>query len=108
MKVTGSQGNWQLTVDGSPYQLKGVTGGPSPADADKYMPDLRSMGVNTIRTWGTHTSSKPLLDSAAAHGIKVVANFVCSPAAAPAAAAASTTARTPRTRTRCSRSSPSG
>ncbi|MFD6556431.1 hypothetical protein ACFWNJ_42930, partial [Streptomyces sp. NPDC058398] len=25
VKVTGSQGNWQLTVDGSPYQIKGLT-----------------------------------------------------------------------------------
>lgn len=83
VKVTGSQGNWQLTVDGSPYQVKGLTWGPSVADADKYMPDVRSMGVNTIRTWGTDASSKPLFDSAAANGIKVVAGFWLQPGGGP-------------------------
>ncbi|MFJ9424753.1 discoidin domain-containing protein [Streptomyces sp. NPDC101249] len=83
VKVTGSQGNWQLTVDGSPYQIKGLTWGPSVADADRYLPDVRSMGVNTIRTWGTDASSKPLLDSAAAHGIKVIAGFWLQPGGGP-------------------------
>ncbi|MFG2322703.1 discoidin domain-containing protein [Streptomyces sp. NPDC048568] len=83
VKVTGGQGNWQLTVDGSPYQVKGLTWGPSPADADRYMPDLTSMGVNTIRTWGTDASSKPLLDSAAAHGVKVIAGFWLQPGGGP-------------------------
>ncbi|GGW16426.1 hypothetical protein GCM10018980_19050 [Streptomyces capoamus] len=83
VKVTGSQGSWQLTVDGRPYQIKGLTWGPSVADAVKYLPDLRSMGVNTIRTWGTDATSKPLLDSAAAHGIKVVAGFWLQPGGGP-------------------------
>ncbi|MEU2928076.1 discoidin domain-containing protein [Streptomyces sp. NPDC007251] len=83
VKVTGSQGNWQLTVDGRPYQIKGLTWGPAVADADKYMPDLASMGVNTIRTWGTDASSKPLFDSAAAHGIKVIAGFWLQPGGGP-------------------------
>ncbi|MFG3320005.1 discoidin domain-containing protein [Streptomyces sp. NPDC048171] len=83
VKVTGGQGNWQLTVDGSPYQVKGLTWGPSPNDADRYMPDLKSMGVNTIRTWGTDASSKPLLDSAAAHGVKVIAGFWLQPGGGP-------------------------
>ncbi|MFJ1654386.1 discoidin domain-containing protein [Streptomyces sp. NPDC088337] len=83
VKVTGAKGNWQLTVDGKPYQIKGLTWGPSAASADTYLPDLRSMGVNTIRTWGTDASSKPLLDSAAAHGIKVVAGFWLQPGGGP-------------------------
>ncbi|MEU0335397.1 discoidin domain-containing protein [Streptomyces sp. NPDC006193] len=83
VKVTGGQGDWQLTVDGRPYQIKGLTWGPSVADADRYMPDLRSMGVNTVRTWGTDASSKPLFDSAAAHGIKVVAGFWLQPGGGP-------------------------
>ncbi|MEU3794478.1 discoidin domain-containing protein [Streptomyces fructofermentans] len=83
VRVTGSQGNWQLTVDGSPYQVKGLTWGPAVADAGRYMPDLRSMGVNTIRTWGTDASSKALFDSAAAHGIKVVAGFWLQPGGGP-------------------------
>jgi hypothetical protein len=73
--VTGSQGNWQLTVDGRPWQVRGVTWGPAATTADAHMRDLKSMGVNTLRTWGTDASSKPLLDAAAAYGLKVVNGF---------------------------------
>ncbi|RKE16973.1 discoidin domain-containing protein [Streptomyces sp. TLI_171] len=75
VKVTGSQGNWKLTVNGQPYQLKGVTWGPAQATADAHMRDLKAMGVNTVRTWGTDAGSKPLLDSAAAYGLRVVNGF---------------------------------
>lgn len=83
VKVTGSQGAWQLTVDGSPYTVKGLTWGPSVADAEKYMPDVASMGVNTIRTWGTDATSKPLFDTAAANGVKVIAGFWLQPGGGP-------------------------
>ncbi|MEV0784077.1 discoidin domain-containing protein [Streptomyces sp. NPDC050423] len=83
VKVTGSQGAWQLTVDGAPYTVKGLTWGPSVADAEKYMPDVASMGVNTIRTWGTDATSKPLFDTAAAHGVKVIAGFWLQPGGGP-------------------------
>ncbi len=75
VQVTGSQGNWQLRVNGSPYQVKGMTYGPPAAAAGAYLPDLVSMGVNTIRTWGTDASSKPLLDAASAYGVKVINGF---------------------------------
>ncbi|MEV7907463.1 galactose-binding domain-containing protein [Streptomyces anulatus] len=83
VKVTGSQGAWQLTVNGAPYTVKGLTWGPSVADAGQYMPDVKSMGVNTIRTWGTDATTKPLLDSAAANGIKVIAGFWLQPGGGP-------------------------
>ncbi|MFE9252522.1 discoidin domain-containing protein [Streptomyces sp. NPDC007088] len=83
VRVTGSQGNWQLTVDGKPYQVKGLTWGPAVSDAARYLPDLKSMGVNTIRTWGTDGSSKPLLDEAAANGIRVVSGFWLQPGGGP-------------------------
>ncbi|MFF6998202.1 discoidin domain-containing protein [Streptomyces sp. NPDC008313] len=83
VEVTGSQGNWQLRVGGQPYTVKGFTWGPSIADAPKYMPDLKSMGVNTIRTWGTDGSTKPLLDSAAANGIRVINGFWLQPGGGP-------------------------
>ncbi|WP_370083964.1 discoidin domain-containing protein [Streptacidiphilus sp. MAP12-16] len=73
--VTGSQGNWQLTVNGAPYQVKGVTWGPATATADAHMRDLKAMGVNTVRTWGTDATTQPLLDAAASYGIKVVNGF---------------------------------
>ncbi|MFF0072748.1 discoidin domain-containing protein [Streptomyces sp. NPDC005494] len=83
VKVEGSQGAWRLTVDGAPYTVKGLTWGPAVSDADRYMPDVRSMGVNTIRTWGTDATTEPLLDSAAANGIKVVAGFWLQPGGGP-------------------------
>ncbi|WP_254898169.1 discoidin domain-containing protein [Kitasatospora sp. NA04385] len=75
VKVTGSQGSWGLSVNGQPYQLKGVTWGPAQSTADAHMRDLKAMGVNTLRTWGTDAGSKPLLDAAAAYGLKVVNGF---------------------------------
>ena len=33
VRVTGSQGNWQLTVDGAPFQVKGLTWGPPVGEA---------------------------------------------------------------------------
>ncbi|MDT9694831.1 discoidin domain-containing protein [Streptomyces sp. P17] len=83
VEVTGSQGNWQLTVGGQPYTVKGLTWGPAIADAPKYMPDVKSMGVNTIRTWGTDGGTKPLLDSAAANGIRVINGFWLQPGGGP-------------------------
>lgn len=83
VKVTGTQGAWQLTVGGQPYTVKGLTWGPSMADAPKYMPDLKSMGVNTVRTWGTDASSKPLLDAAAANGLRVMNGFWLQPGGGP-------------------------
>ncbi|MGW6204481.1 discoidin domain-containing protein [Streptomyces sp. NPDC055089] len=85
VRVAGSQGNWQLTVGGQPYTVKGLTWGPSFADAPKYMPDVKSMGVNTIRTWGTDASSKPLLDTAAANGVRVINGFWLQPGGGPGA-----------------------
>jgi hypothetical protein len=73
VRVTGTQGNWQLTVNGAAYLIKGLTYGPPQAAADSYMRDLSSMGVNTIRTWGVDDAATPtLLNSAARQGIKVI------------------------------------
>ncbi|MEU8295567.1 discoidin domain-containing protein [Streptomyces pseudogriseolus] len=83
VEVTGSQGNWQLTVGRQPYTVKGLTWGPAIADAPTYLPDVESMGVNTIRTWGTDGGTKPLLDSAAANGLKVVNGFWLQPGGGP-------------------------
>ena len=73
VKVTGTQGNWQLRVDGSPYQIKGLTYGPPAQAADGYLRDLKNMGVNTIRTWGVDDTTTPvLLNTAARQGVKVI------------------------------------
>ncbi|MEV7628472.1 discoidin domain-containing protein [Actinoplanes sp. NPDC089786] len=73
VRVTGSQGTWQLQVNGAPYEIKGITYGPPQAAADGYTRDLKNMGVNTIRTWGVDDANTPaLLDRAAQQGIKVI------------------------------------
>ena len=82
-RVTGSQGNWQLAVDGAPFQVKGLTWGPPVSEAASRMPDLHAMGVNTVRTWGTDATSRPLFDAAAANGVKVVAGFWLQPGGGP-------------------------
>ncbi|MEV4314842.1 discoidin domain-containing protein [Actinocrispum sp. NPDC049592] len=81
--VTGTQGNWQLTVDGQPYLVKGLTWGPPPQDAAIRLPELRSIGVNTVRTWGTDGTTLPLLDAAANNGIKVINGFWLQPGGGP-------------------------
>ncbi|MFH8935550.1 discoidin domain-containing protein [Streptomyces griseosporeus] len=83
VKVEGGQGDWRLTVGGQPYTVKGVTWGPAIADAPTYLPDVRAMGANTIRTWGTDGSSKALLDAAAANGIRVINGFWLQPGGGP-------------------------
>jgi hypothetical protein len=73
VKVTGSQGNWTLTVNGAPWQVKGITYGPPAQAADGYVRDLKNMGVNTIRVWGVDQTNTPILvDTAARYGIKVI------------------------------------
>ncbi|MFJ8095975.1 discoidin domain-containing protein [Streptomyces griseofuscus] len=85
VKVEGTQGNWRLTVGGQPYTVKGDTWGPAVSDAPTYLPGVKAMGANTIRTWGTDGSSKTLLDAAAANGIRVINGFWLQPGGGPGA-----------------------
>ncbi len=67
-------GNWELLVDGKPYEIKGVTFGFD-NDIDNYdvhFKDLKNLGVNTIRTWATGKNTTKLLDAAHENGIKVM------------------------------------
>lgn len=77
VKVTGSQGNWQLTVNGQPYTVKGAAWGPdiSSSTVNTYMADVQSLGINTIRTWGTGSTTQVLLDAAVAKGVRIVMGF---------------------------------
>ncbi|MEW2295601.1 discoidin domain-containing protein [Streptomyces sp. NPDC006743] len=85
VKVEGTQGDWRLTVGGQPYTVKGVTWGPAASDGPVYLPDVKAMGANTIRTWGTDGSSEALLDAAAAEGIRVINGFWLQPGGGPGA-----------------------
>ncbi|MBN9141102.1 MAG: discoidin domain-containing protein [Micrococcales bacterium] len=91
VEVVGGYGDWKLYVDGAPYIVKGLTWGPkttgagaiSAAKLDEYLDDLVSLGVNTIRTWGTDADSHVLFDAAADHGIRVIAGFWIQPGGGP-------------------------
>lgn len=65
---------WKLYVDGKPFVIKGVTFGRDikRETIGVYMKQLKSMGVNTVRTWGCGEETQILLDSADAYGIKVL------------------------------------
>ncbi|MCO6490392.1 MAG: hypothetical protein J5I98_18400 [Phaeodactylibacter sp.] len=65
---------WRLIADGQPFEVKGATFGYG-EDVDNYdahFQDLQSLGVNTIRTWGTDEFTGQLLDAAHRHGMKVM------------------------------------
>lgn len=68
------EGNWVLTIDEKPFDIKGVTFGYNKdvANYDNYFKDLKFLGVNTIRTWATGPNTKKLLDAAQANNIKVM------------------------------------
>ncbi|TDU83568.1 glycosyl hydrolase family 2 [Kribbella voronezhensis] len=83
VRIAGSQGNWQLLVDNAPFQIKGLTWGPPAGEAAQRLPELKSIGVNTVRTWGTDASSKPLFDAAAANGMRVIAGYWLQPGGGP-------------------------
>ncbi len=76
VKVIGTQGNWQLTVNGQPYIVKGADFGPSTKSTssvlDNYTRDMASLGMNTTRTWGTGADTANLLASVNKVGIRVV------------------------------------
>ncbi len=66
--------SWKLFVDGKSFDIKGVTFGydKDVDNYDSYFQDLKSLGVNTIRTWNTGKNTQKLLDIAHANEIKVM------------------------------------
>jgi hypothetical protein len=76
VKVQGTQGNWQLTVNGQPYYIKGFAYGPDlktvQSTTDAYVADLAATGANTARTWGTGADTASLLSAANKSNTKVI------------------------------------
>ena len=67
-------GKWTFLIEGKSFEIKGATFG---YDKDvnnyiKYFQELKKLGVNTIRTWGTGEHTKKLLDVAHKYNIKVM------------------------------------
>jgi Glycosyl hydrolases family 2, TIM barrel domain len=80
VKVAGTQGNWQLTLNGQPYYIKGLDFGPSlssntQAQINAYVADLAATGANTTRTWGTDSTSAKLLAAGDLYNVHVVMGF---------------------------------
>ncbi|MEO0580986.1 MAG: glycoside hydrolase family 2 TIM barrel-domain containing protein [Bacteroidota bacterium] len=65
---------WTFMVEGKPFDVKGVTFGydQDTLHYDQYFQELKFLGVNTIRTWGTTKHTGKLLEAAHAHGIYVM------------------------------------
>jgi hypothetical protein len=59
-----SNGQWQLTVDGQPYYVRGAGG-------HVQQKKLVEIGGNTIRTWGAD-DAKAILDEAQSNGLMVM------------------------------------
>jgi len=72
VQKTGKE--WQLLVDGQPFEIKGVTFGPvqDVENYDTYFKDLQFLGVNSIRTWATGEETQALLDAAEKYNIKIM------------------------------------
>ncbi len=73
-KVDENNGEWSFYIKNQPFDVKGVTFGYSKDvdNYDEYFKELTTLGVNTIRTWGTDKNTKNLLDAAQKHNIKVM------------------------------------
>lgn len=83
VEVVGTEGDWDLQVDGRPFTVRGFTWGPSFSAAEHYMGPLAATGANTIRTWGTGADTVQLLDAAAARDVRVVMGFWLLPGGGP-------------------------
>ncbi len=72
--VERNKDGWTFFVDGEAFEVKGATFGydEEVENYDHYFKDLRFLGVNTIRTWGTGPYTQQLLDAAHRYGIKVM------------------------------------
>ena len=78
--VTGTQGNWQLNVNGQPDYIKGLDFGPSlstntQSQINAYVADLAATGANTTRTWGTSSDTAKLLTAVDQNNMRVVMGF---------------------------------
>ncbi|CAM3143297.1 glycoside hydrolase family 2 TIM barrel-domain containing protein [Rariglobus hedericola] len=72
--IVSKGAGYELQFNGQPYIAKGVTfsGSGGPANYEKDMARLASIGVNSIRTWGVGDDTLRLLDAAHKNGITVM------------------------------------
>jgi len=72
--IEKTNNSWNILVDGKPFNIKGVTFGfdNDYNNYENYFQDLKSLGVNSIRTWNIGKNTQKLLDVAHAFDIKVM------------------------------------
>jgi len=63
VEITGTTGNWRLTVDGQPFRING-------ASAFIHLDTFVASGGNTLRTYGAEHAR--MLDEAQGKGLKVI------------------------------------
>ena len=74
--LKGESGKWSLEVENKPFNLKGV--GCSRVKGESginYLKIARSLGANTVRTWGIDKGNQTFLDAAEKLGLKVDAGI---------------------------------
>jgi hypothetical protein len=73
-RVQQNDGQWQFIIDAEAFKVKGATFGydDDVTNYDDYFKELKFLGVNSIRTWGTGEHTGALLDAAEKYNIKVM------------------------------------
>jgi hypothetical protein len=80
VKVTGIKGQWQLSVNGEVFPIKGVgVGRAAGRDGTDFLFMAKDMGANTVRTWGVNQGDRRYLDTAEKYGLKVDAGIWLNP-----------------------------
>lgn len=80
VKVIGSKGHWQLTVNGEVFDIKGVGLGRAVGhDGVDYLAMARDLGANVVRTWGVNQGDRRYLDTAHRYGLYVQAGIWLNP-----------------------------
>jgi hypothetical protein len=77
VKIMGSKGRWQMTVDGQPYYIQGVGCGDYLHEEiiDERLASCKALGANTIRRWGKCDYDDLILDKAGDYGLMVMMGF---------------------------------
>lgn len=76
VKVTGTKGKWELTVNGEVFRIKGVGVGRATGQGGAdHLKMAKDMGANTVRTWGVNQGTRKYLDTAHKYGLMVDAGI---------------------------------
>ena len=73
VKIVGSLGSWQLMVDEAPFYIKGAGFAKTvhAGNIDYYFNEMKKIGLNSFRTWGTGDDTPLMLEKAEEYGLMV-------------------------------------